>query len=201
MRWPSSLRMDQEILLSAGHSVQRLRMYPYFDAAHYILVRHFPKANYSQPKADGFGCPRWSWSKQCRFLAQASPQLLALVHGSLLRGQFFGQLSARWTNGGRLQAAWGYFACEPILVLLEMNVSHKWKATAIWYLVFYSPFDAVYRLAKFTPIKLALSVMKECQRVYKVFFTKCHWKKCIHLLYRSTMVSSMPQNCIQTRIW
>uniref|UniRef100_A0A183BU17 Uncharacterized protein n=1 Tax=Globodera pallida TaxID=36090 RepID=A0A183BU17_GLOPA len=38
MRWPSSLRVDQEILLSTGHSVQRLKMYPYFDAAHYILM-------------------------------------------------------------------------------------------------------------------------------------------------------------------
>jgi trimeric intracellular cation channel len=49
---------------------------------------------------------------------------------------------------------------------------HKFcfKATAIWYMVFYSPFDIVYKLAKFTPIKIVLSIMKECQRVYKVCY-------------------------------
>jgi len=38
LKWPSSLRMDHEILIGAGYSAQRLKMYPYFDAAHYILV-------------------------------------------------------------------------------------------------------------------------------------------------------------------
>lgn len=34
----SSFKVDQEVLLAAGSSVQRLKMYPYFDIAHYILV-------------------------------------------------------------------------------------------------------------------------------------------------------------------
>ncbi|KAI1727319.1 TRIC channel domain-containing protein [Ditylenchus destructor] len=38
MHWPSSLRVDQEILLTSGSYVQRLKMYPYFDIAHYILM-------------------------------------------------------------------------------------------------------------------------------------------------------------------
>uniref|UniRef100_A0A915P1Z5 Trimeric intracellular cation channel type B n=1 Tax=Meloidogyne floridensis TaxID=298350 RepID=A0A915P1Z5_9BILA len=38
LKWPSSLRMDHEILIGAGYSAQRLKMYPYFDAAHYILM-------------------------------------------------------------------------------------------------------------------------------------------------------------------
>lgn len=38
MQWPDSFKIDQEILLNAGSSVQRLKMSPYFDAAHYILV-------------------------------------------------------------------------------------------------------------------------------------------------------------------
>ncbi|CAI5441016.1 unnamed protein product [Caenorhabditis angaria] len=33
-------------------------------------------------------------------------------------------------------------------------------ATIIWYLVFYAPFDGIYKLAKITPIKCVLGVMK-----------------------------------------
>ena len=38
----------------------------------------------------------------------------------------------------------------------------------MWYAVFYSPFDVVCRLSKFFPIKLALCVVKEVQRTYKI---------------------------------
>lgn len=38
MHWPSSLKIDQEYLLSSGSYMQRLKMYPYFDFAHYAMV-------------------------------------------------------------------------------------------------------------------------------------------------------------------
>ncbi len=38
----------------------------------------------------------------------------------------------------------------------------------MWYLVFYSPFDLVYKLSKLLPIKIALCILKEVQRAYKV---------------------------------
>uniref|UniRef100_A0A914Y2Q0 Trimeric intracellular cation channel type 1B.1 n=1 Tax=Panagrolaimus superbus TaxID=310955 RepID=A0A914Y2Q0_9BILA len=41
-------------------------------------------------------------------------------------------------------------------------------ASACWYLIFYSPFDVVYKLTKITPIKIVLSVMKEILRAYKI---------------------------------
>ncbi|CAJ0951520.1 unnamed protein product, partial [Mesorhabditis belari] len=47
-------------------------------------------------------------------------------------------------------------------------------ATAIWYLVFYSPFDIFYRVSTFFPIKLVLSVLKEAQRAYKVSHGVAH---------------------------
>jgi hypothetical protein len=34
----ADVRVDQEVLLGVGNSMQRLKLYPYFDMAHYILV-------------------------------------------------------------------------------------------------------------------------------------------------------------------
>lgn len=45
------------------------------------------------------------------------------------------------------------------------------------YLIFYSPFDIVYKLAKFFPFKLVLSVMKEVQRAHKVHSGVLHAAK------------------------
>jgi uncharacterized membrane protein YeiH len=50
-------------------------------------------------------------------------------------------------------------------------------ATATWYLIFYSPFDVVYRLTTFFPIKLVLSVLKEAQRAYKVSHGVAHARR------------------------
>ncbi|WKX98115.1 hypothetical protein Q1695_013647 [Nippostrongylus brasiliensis] len=36
--WPEGLQLDQEILLDAGAQLHRLKMFPYFDIAHYILM-------------------------------------------------------------------------------------------------------------------------------------------------------------------
>jgi len=60
------------------------------------------------------------------------------------------------------------FLGEPILGPLKSN-EHLVLYTLVWYLVFYCPFDAVYKLCKFLPIKLAFSVMKEIYRVKKVY--------------------------------
>lgn len=37
------------------------------------------------------------------------------------------------------------------------------------YLVFYSPFDIVYKMVKFLPCKLAIAGLKEVQRAHKVY--------------------------------
>jgi hypothetical protein len=38
MFWPNSLKVDQEYLVSSGSYLQRVKMYPHFDIAHYILM-------------------------------------------------------------------------------------------------------------------------------------------------------------------
>ncbi|KAI6242993.1 hypothetical protein M3Y99_00210100 [Aphelenchoides fujianensis] len=36
--WPSSMKLDQEVVLGTANYVQRLKMYPHFDLANYILM-------------------------------------------------------------------------------------------------------------------------------------------------------------------
>jgi hypothetical protein len=56
---------------------------------------------------------------------------------------------------------------EPIIGVLK-NSNSLLLASAIWYLVFYSPFDVIYKLCKFLPIKILLAAMKEVTRCKKV---------------------------------
>lgn len=35
-------------------------------------------------------------------------------------------------------------------------------------MVFYSPFDLVYKVSKLLPVKIVLSILKEIQRTYKI---------------------------------
>lgn len=137
MRWPNSLRLNQEILLGAGHSVQRLKMYPYFDAAHYILMVLFVR--------DDLGPNFTAFSRRHPLSCWLSSMVVCFA-GSFLANFLLG---------------------EPLVAVFKRQEDIL-LATAIWYLVFYSPFDFVYRMAKFMPMKIMLSIMKECQRVYKI---------------------------------
>ncbi|XP_022175521.1 trimeric intracellular cation channel type 1B.2 [Myzus persicae] len=66
--------------------------------------------------------------------------------------------------GGMLSAA---LLGEPPLAPLK-NTQQLLIATAVWYLVFYTPFDIGFSIAKFLPVKLVFSVMKEIYRCKKV---------------------------------
>lgn len=123
--------------MGAGHSVQRLKMYPYFDAAHYILMVLSVREDLGQ---------------NCTAFSRRHPLSCWL---SSMVVCFAGSFLANFLLG------------EPIVAVFKRQEDIL-LATAVWYLVFYSPFDIVYKLAKFTPFKVLLSVMKECQRVYKI---------------------------------
>ncbi|KAL7070675.1 hypothetical protein ACQ4LE_009779 [Meloidogyne hapla] len=137
LRWPSSLRMDHEILIGAGYSAQRLKMYPYFDAAHYILMVLAVR--------DDLGPNCTAFSRRHPLSCWLSSMVVCFA-GSFLANFLLG---------------------EPVIAVFKKQEDIL-LATLIWYLVFYSPFDLVYKLAKFMPIKIILSVMKECQRVFKI---------------------------------
>lgn len=66
--------------------------------------------------------------------------------------------------GGFLAA---FLLGEPVLSAVK-NTNQIVVATAIWYLIFYSPLDFFYKLCKWFPIKLTVSAMKEVIRCKKV---------------------------------
>lgn len=81
---------------------------------------------------------------------------------------------------------------EPILAPLK-NTPQLLVATACWYIVFYTPFDIGYKVAKFLPVKLVASAMKEIYRAKKV----CEAGDVIpyDLLIRRHVPSSDPRWC------
>ncbi|XP_075981151.1 trimeric intracellular cation channel type 1B.1 [Anticarsia gemmatalis] len=65
---------------------------------------------------------------------------------------------------------------EPILAPLK-NTPQLLIGTVTWYLVFYTPFDVGYKVAKFLPVKVVASAMKEIYRAKKVYDGVTHAAK------------------------
>ena len=56
---------------------------------------------------------------------------------------------------------------EPIISPLKQH-NDVILGSIVWYLIFYSPFDIVFKLSNWFPIKVILSVLKEIQRTHKI---------------------------------
>ncbi|KAF2368696.1 TRIC channel [Trinorchestia longiramus] len=56
---------------------------------------------------------------------------------------------------------------EAALGVLKNN-QQLMLASAVWYVIYYSPFDIGYKVAKFLPLKVVLAAMKEVYRVKKI---------------------------------
>ncbi|XP_074598637.1 trimeric intracellular cation channel type 1B.1-like isoform X2 [Brevipalpus obovatus] len=56
---------------------------------------------------------------------------------------------------------------EPIIDVFK-NHNQVMLASAVWYMIFYSPFDIIYKICKFAPIKIVISAMKEVIRCKKI---------------------------------
>lgn len=65
---------------------------------------------------------------------------------------------------------------EPIIAAF-VNHEQVFLASAVWYLIFYSPFDIVYKICKFTPFKIVISAMKEVIRCKKIHDGVVHASK------------------------
>uniref|UniRef100_A0A1I7ZA73 Trimeric intracellular cation channel type B n=1 Tax=Steinernema glaseri TaxID=37863 RepID=A0A1I7ZA73_9BILA len=138
--------MDQEILLDAASRVQRLKMFPYFDIAHYVLMVISVRDDMSGTAS--------LFSRKHPLSCWLSSMLMCFA-GSFLANFLLG---------------------EPVIAPFKRH-DDILLATVVWYLVFYSPFDIVYKFSKMTPVKIALSVLKEVQRAYKVSHGVAHAAK------------------------
>ncbi|UYV65627.1 TMEM38B [Cordylochernes scorpioides] len=56
---------------------------------------------------------------------------------------------------------------EPVLTPFKNNYNIL-MATAVWYAIFYAPFDAAYTVCRFLPVRLVLAAAKEVLRCKKV---------------------------------
>ncbi|KAK9685233.1 TRIC channel [Popillia japonica] len=65
---------------------------------------------------------------------------------------------------------------EPILAPLK-NTPQVVVASLVWYIVFYTPLDIGYKVAKFLPVKVVCSAMKEIYRCKKVYDGVSHAAK------------------------
>ncbi|VDO09643.1 unnamed protein product [Brugia timori] len=141
MSFVDYIRLDQEILTGAASRVQRLRMYPYFDLAHYILMTISVR--------DDLGTGASLFSRKHPLSCWLSSMLMC----------FAGSISAN------------FFLGEPVIAPFKRH-DDILLATLVWYFVFYSPFDIVYKVSKLLPIKVVLSILKEVRRTSKVLFLK-----------------------------
>ncbi|XP_032519793.2 trimeric intracellular cation channel type 1B.1 [Danaus plexippus] len=65
---------------------------------------------------------------------------------------------------------------EPILAPLK-NTPQLVIGTVTWYIVFYTPFEIGYKVAKFLPVKITAAAMKEIYRAKKVYDGVSHAAK------------------------
>lgn len=140
------MKIDQDALEDYGLLLLKLKMFPYFDIAHYVLMCLAVRddIHLHQPNIPNF-------HKRHPLSCYISSMLLC----------FGGGMIAHLILG------------EPILSDFK---SHQGLALAslCWYLVFFSPFDVFYKFIKFTPVKVVISVMKEVLRVRKVYDGVAH---------------------------
>lgn len=133
--------MELEMLLDVADNIKRLKMYPYFDIAHYILMCMAVREDNFPQQVTG---------------VQSFSRLHPLAC-------WFGSMMLCFAGGILGNVLLG----EPLLTPLN-NEWAVFLATVVWYCINYAPFDFVYKLCKFTPIKLIISLLKEVQRANSV---------------------------------
>lgn len=135
--------MDLDSVLAAASTVKRLRMYPYFDVANYILMCLAVRDDHTPP-ATATGSQAFS---------RVHP--LSCWVGSMMMC-FAGGILGNFLLG------------EPLITPFRSG-RDVLLATAIWYFINYSPFDCVYKLCSFAPVKGIVYFLKEIRRVNKVY--------------------------------
>lgn len=131
--------------------VLRLEQFPYFDIAHVIICCIYIKSDF------GHGIKE----KGAIIFSRKHPLACWL---SCMLSTYSGTILAN------------FLLNEPIIGAFK-NTQHVLMSTAVWYLMFYSPFDIVYKLCNFLPFKLIIACMKEINRCHKIHHGVMHASK------------------------
>lgn len=132
--------MDQAKFLEIANYVTGLRMFPYFDAANYAVMCLMVRDDHPQGNAGSITFSR----KQPLSCWLAS--MLMCFAGSILSNLLIGE------------GIVAPFKHQKELIL----------ATGVWYIINYSPFDVVYKLCKFLPVRVIIYCAMQIQMVSRV---------------------------------
>jgi len=141
--------MDPQTFLDFANTVTKLKMYPYFDICHYALMCLAVREDTPAP-----GSGPTAFSRKHPLSCWLSCMLICFA-GSIIANLLLG---------------------EPCMIPFK-NHRDILTATAVWYLIFYSPFDIIYKMVKFLPFKLCIGTLKETQRAHKVYHGVTHTAK------------------------
>lgn len=135
------MKLDHEKLQEYGKFLLTIKLFPYFDIAHYILMCLVVREDIHlyQTSIPNF-------HKRHPLACYMSSMLLC----------FGGPMVTHFLLG------------EPILDDFKTH-QNLLIASVVWYLVFFSPFDLFYKVVKFLPVKMVLSACKELQRTRKIY--------------------------------
>ncbi|XP_060563963.1 trimeric intracellular cation channel type 1B.1-like [Ruditapes philippinarum] len=142
--------MDPQTFMDIATKVTKLKMYPYFDIAHYTLMCMSVRDDLPLNQPAG----TQPFYRRHPLSTWLSSMLLCFA-GSIIANILLG---------------------EPAITPFKDHRSVL-TSTAVWYLVFYSPFDVVYKLARLLPFKMVICGFKEVQRASKIYAAVNHTAK------------------------
>jgi hypothetical protein len=134
--------MGGDTLVHLAAMVAKLKMYPYFDVANYILMCVMVRED-SSLREHSSDAP--AFSRKHPLSCWVSSMLMCFA-SVILTNMLTGESPiAPFTNHRDLLTA-----------------------SIVWYIINYTPFDIGYKLCRFLPFKLAINCLKEVQRANKV---------------------------------
>lgn len=138
-------------IVEVANTVLRLEQFPYFDIAHAIICCIYIKSDFG----DGITEKGAIIFSRKHPLACWLSCMLSIYSGPILANLLLN---------------------EPIVGAFK-ETQHVLMSTAVWYLMFYSPFDIIYKLCNFFPIKIVIACMKEINRCHKIHHGVMHASK------------------------
>ena len=151
--------MNKEVLIDIDSQMGHLRMYPVFDACHYLLTALQVRDDIQQHQTGKTN--KISLVRLHTFCFLFVAQHFTRRHPlSCWLSTMFLSFSGSFLSNFLL----GFSPIKDFV-----HYQHLLLATICWYFVFYSPFDIVTRLIRFIPIRILLGICKEIQRTKKIF--------------------------------
>lgn len=138
-------------VIEIANKVLKLEMFPYFEISHVIICCMHIKSDFGQGINE----------KGALLFSRKHPLACWL---SCMFSTFSGTILAN------------FFLNEPVVGAFK-DTQQVILATCVWYLLFYSPFDLVYKICNFLPVKLVISCMKEVGRCHKIHHGVMHASK------------------------